>query len=156
MNTRRRPATLPAVSTGPAGDDSAPLEGSISRAKPKAAVPAIAANSPRELEGRRSYLETALADIVDRSLHAAIARFTGGLSPAALAHAHLDWATHLAYAPGKRLELVDEAMRQAVRLVNYVNRCAMGGGAAECCIEPLAQDKRFAGEDWQQWPFSFF
>ena len=49
-----------------------------------------------------SYAVTAVADIVDRSLHAATARFTGGLSPAALVQAYLDWATHLAYAPGKR------------------------------------------------------
>ncbi|MFZ2082362.1 MAG: poly-beta-hydroxybutyrate polymerase N-terminal domain-containing protein, partial [Xanthobacteraceae bacterium] len=39
-----------------------------------------------------------LADITDRSLHAALARFTGGLSPAALGSAYLDWAVHLAGA----------------------------------------------------------
>ena len=53
-------------------------------------------------EDRDSYSVTALADITDRSLHAAIARFTSGISPAALAEAYLDWATHLTYAPGKR------------------------------------------------------
>ncbi|MFY9836410.1 MAG: poly-beta-hydroxybutyrate polymerase N-terminal domain-containing protein, partial [Xanthobacteraceae bacterium] len=46
---------------------------------------------------------------MDRSLHAAVARFTGGLSPAALTQAYLDWATHLANAPGKRLQLIDKA-----------------------------------------------
>jgi Poly-beta-hydroxybutyrate polymerase N terminal len=38
---------------------------------------------------RDSYVVTAFADVLDRSLHAAAARFTAGLSPAALAHAHL-------------------------------------------------------------------
>jgi hypothetical protein len=43
----------------------------------------------------------------------------GGLSPAALAHAYLHWASHLAFAPGKQLQLVDKAMRKAVRFGNY-------------------------------------
>jgi polyhydroxyalkanoate synthase len=74
------------------------------------------------------------------------------LSPAALAHAYLDWSAHLAYAPGKRLQLVDKAMRKAVRFANYASRCAMQGGKGECCIEPLPQDKRFVGEEWHKWP----
>jgi polyhydroxyalkanoate synthase len=98
---------------------------------------------------------TAIADITDRSLHAAIARFTNGLSPAALAHAYLDWATHLAYSPGKQLQLVDKAMRKAVRFVNYACRCAMAGGKTDLCIAPLPQDKRFVGEEWQKWPYNF-
>ena len=98
---------------------------------------------------------TAIADITDRSMHAAVARFTAGLSPAALAHAYLDWSTHLAYAPGKRLQLVDKAMRKAVRFANYACRCAMQGGKGECCIEPLPQDKRFVGEEWHKWPYNF-
>src|SRR5450759_1641582 len=52
---------------------------------------------------RDSYAVTALADINDRSLHVAIARITMGLSPSAMAHAYLDWATPLAGATRKRL-----------------------------------------------------
>ena len=108
-----------------------------------------------EPEDRDSYTMTAFADTTDRSLHAAIARVTGGLSPATLAHAYLDWATHLAYAPGKRVQLIDKAIRKAVRFGNYVYRYAAGGGDAECCIEPLPQDHRFAADSWQNWPFNF-
>jgi polyhydroxyalkanoate synthase len=97
---------------------------------------------------------TAIADITDRSLHAAIARFTNGLSPAALAHAYLDWATHFAYSPGKQLQLVDKAMRKAVRFINYACRCAIGSGKTDLCIAPLPQDKRFVGEEWQKWPYN--
>ena len=104
-----------------------------------------AVTAPDEPSSRDSYAVTAIADITDRSLHAAIARFTNGLSPAALAHAYLDWATHLAYSPGKQLQLVDKAMRKAVRFTNYACRCAMGGGKADPCIAPLPQDKRFSG-----------
>ena len=30
----------------------------------------------------------------------------------------------------------------------------MAGHEAPCCIEPLPQDKRFIGEDWQKWPYN--
>jgi polyhydroxyalkanoate synthase subunit PhaC len=105
-------------------------------------------------DGRDSYAVTAFADITDRALHASLARFSAGLSPAALAQAYFDWATHLAYAPGKRLQLVDKAVRKAVRFANYIGRCALQGSKSECCIEPLPQDKRFAADEWQQWPFN--
>jgi len=114
-----------------------------------------AVTAPADTRERDSYAVTAIADITDRSLHAAIARFTNGLSPAALAHAYLDWATHLAYSPGKQLQLVDKAMRKAVRFVNYACRCAMEGGKTDLCIAPLPQDKRFVGEEWQKWPYNF-
>jgi polyhydroxyalkanoate synthase subunit PhaC len=107
-----------------------------------------------EPKDRDSYTVTALTEVADRSLHAAIARLSGGLSPAALVHAFSDWATHLAYAPGKRMQLVDKAIRKAMRFGNYLNRYALEGAAAECCIEPLAQDRRFANEDWRKWPFN--
>lgn len=41
------------------------------------------------------------AEAFDRSFHAALARFTGGLSPAALALAFADWQLHLLSSPGK-------------------------------------------------------
>jgi polyhydroxyalkanoate synthase len=108
-----------------------------------------------DVDGRDSYAVTATADIIDRSLHAAAARFTFGLSPAALAKACSDWATHLAFSPGKRLQLVDKAARKSVRLANYAFRCASEGGKAAPCIEPLPQDRRFAGAAWQNPPYNF-
>ena len=108
-----------------------------------------------DVDGRDSYAVTAVSDIVDRSLHATIARFTFGLSPAALAKAYFDWMTHLAVSPGKRLQLVDKAARKATRFGNYAFRFALEGGKAPCCIEPLPQDRRFAGEDWQKPPYNF-
>jgi polyhydroxyalkanoate synthase len=114
-----------------------------------------AISAATEPSSRDSYAVTAIADITDRSLHATIARFTNGLSPAALAHAYLDWATHLAYSPGKQFQLVDKAMRKAVRFTNYACRCAMAGGKGALCVEPLPQDKRFVGEEWQKWPYNF-
>jgi len=114
-------------------------------------VPRAAAEAPG---ARDSYAVTAIADITDRSLHATAARFTAGLSPAALAHAYLDWATHLAYSPGKRLQLLDKGMRKTVRFANYIWRYGLEGRATGCCIEPLPQDRRFLGEAWQSWPYN--
>ena len=89
-------------------------------------------------EDRDSYSVTAFADITDRSLHAATARFTAGVSPAALAQAYSDWAVHLTFAPGKRMQLMDKAIRKAVRFGSYLQRCGAGGEQTEECIEPLA------------------
>jgi polyhydroxyalkanoate synthase len=97
---------------------------------------------------------TALADIIDRALHAATARFTAGVSPAALAEAYLDWATHLAYAPGKRVQLVDKAIRKAMRFGIYLQKYALSGGKTEDCIDPLPQDHRFTDEAWHKFPFN--
>ena len=80
---------------------------------------------------RDSYSVTALADITDRSLHAAIARFTAGMSPASLAEAYSDWLTHLTYAPGKRAQLMDKAVRKAVRFANYAGRYALEAGKTD-------------------------
>jgi polyhydroxyalkanoate synthase subunit PhaC len=132
------------------------------------AIPAnaVASSPPRTVQAaaagtgligpdRDSYSVTALADITDRSLHAAIARFTAGMSPASLSEAYLDWLTHLTYAPGKRAQLVDKAIRKAMRFANYAGRYAVEAGKTASCIEPLPQDHRFNSEAWQKWPFNF-
>ena len=107
-----------------------------------------------ETPERDSFPAAGLADMLDRSLHANIGRFTAGLSPAALALAYLDWAAHIAAAPGKRIGLVDKAARKSMRLFDYICRCSLEGGSTAHCIEPLPQDRRFAGEPWQHWPFN--
>ena len=109
--------------------------------------------SPRE--DRNSYSVTAFADITDRSLHAATARLTAGVSPAALAQAYSDWAVHITFAPGKRIQLLHKAARKAVRFANYLQRFGTQGEQTEACIEPLPQDHRFVDEAWRKWPFNF-
>jgi polyhydroxyalkanoate synthase subunit PhaC len=94
-----------------------------------------------------------VAEALDRSLHARIARSTAGLSPAALALAYLDWAMHLAAAPGTRLQLAEKAVRKTMRLFAYAGRCALPSNQP-VPIEPLPQDRRFAAEQWQQFPFN--
>jgi polyhydroxyalkanoate synthase len=90
---------------------------------------------------------------MDKMIHTAISRFTLGVSPAALMMAYLDWLVHLGISPAKQLELVQKALRKAVRFYVYAFRCASDPGK-EPCIEPLPQDKRFSGEEWRRMPFN--
>ena len=101
---------------------------------------------------RDSYSSTALAEIIDRAVHAATARYTAGLSPMMLVGAWMDWAAHLAYAPGKRLQLVEKAVKKSVRLAGYAGRAVAAG--AEPAIVPLPQDHRFDAPGWQRWPYN--
>ncbi len=114
-----------------------------------------AAAHPQEGGEHDSFAVTAFGDIVDRSLHAAAARFTAGLSPAALAAAYMDWAMHLAVSPGKQMQLADKAVRKWTRLATHAARCACAPDGQPPCIEPLPQDKRFTAEPWQRWPYDF-
>ncbi len=153
--TRQELREIAPLTEASAADASAPSKrmppGAPTRIGRRATV-GVRTNQPKD---RDSYSMTALADVTDRSLHAATARFTGGLSPAALVAAYLDWATHLANAPGKRLALIDKAKRKALRFANYAYRYGIEGGKTECCIEPLPQDHRFVNEEWQKWPYNF-
>src|ERR1700739_36917 len=92
-----------------------------------------------EIPERDIFPAAGLADMVDRSLHASVGRLTAGLSPAALALAYLDWTAHIAVAPGKRIALVDKAVRKAIRLFEYMCRCGFEDGRMAPCIEPLPQ-----------------
>jgi len=89
---------------------------------------------------------------LDRALNAQLARFTQGISPAALTGACMDWAVHLAAAPGKRWALAVKAQRKLARLA--AQAASVPGPAAAPCIEPLPQDRRFRAPEWQQWPFN--
>jgi polyhydroxyalkanoate synthase len=90
----------------------------------------------------------------DRMLHAAMARVTGGLSPASLAAAYMDWAVHVAISPGKQQHLIEKTARKLHRLMLYAQESATSAKPCAPCIEPLAQDHRFAHPDWQRWPFN--
>lgn len=98
--------------------------------------------------------ETNGFELIDRVLHAWAAHATLGLSPAAIAEAYADWATHLFFSPGKQLELAVKAGRKGSRFAEYVARAAVAGGKVEPCITPLPQDRRFTAPAWQAWPYN--
>jgi len=90
---------------------------------------------------------------LDRVVNAWLGRLTHGLSPASLLFAYLDWLMHLAFSPGKQAHLGEKAVRKALRLSLHLRDCARDQAAAPC-IEPLPQDRRFSGADWQRWPYN--
>ena len=128
-------------------------EASVAGIRPVDVKPAT---SPEPVFLRDSYASTAFAEVIDRSTHSAMARFTAGLSPMTLTSAYADWASHLAALPGKRSLLVEKALRKWLRFVNYAARHAVERGDCEPCIEPLPQDKRFIGEAWRVPPYDLF
>jgi polyhydroxyalkanoate synthase len=89
----------------------------------------------------------------DRPLHAAVARLTAGVSPVALSLAYSDWLQHFGFSPDKQYDLVQSAARQWSRYLQYCPRACADPNCTHC-VEPLPQDKRFAGDAWQRWPFN--
>ena len=96
----------------------------------------------------------ALGESLDRSFRYFLAQVTGGISPAVVTLAYLDWLIHLASAPGKRLELVIDGMRKAAQLAQYAMVCGGQSRMTRPCVEPPASDARFRHESWRQWPFN--
>ena len=80
----------------------------------------------------------------DRSLRALAAHALGGASTYSMASSWLDWAWHMAIAPGRRTEIALEAAREIARL----GRGSLAGGA-----DASPGDHRFSDPDWLTQPF---
>ena len=107
-------------------------------------------------EDRNSYSVTAFADITDRSLHAAMARFTGGLSPAALAQAYSDWATHLPPHPANACSSrIKRSARRCGSAIMPLRYAAEGAQTRNFASSRCRRIVAFADEAWRQWPFNF-
>lgn len=94
--------------------------------------------------------------LLDTLARAQLADAAASISPQSLMLAWADWLSHLAISPGKQLQLLTEAFQQSLALAHYASACnpATGATAAPACACPPAQDRRFAAEPWQQWPFN--
>ena len=92
-------------------------------------------------------------DVIDRSFHAALARFTGGLSPAAVALAFADWQLHLLAAPGKRAALAGEAIQHGLQFAEALLP-KYPTFQPWSLIKPPPQDRRFVDADWELPPFN--
>jgi polyhydroxyalkanoate synthase subunit PhaC len=113
----------------------------------------VFANAPPSLQMGKPAHQAANA--LDRSLHYWMSRFSFGLSPMSLAQAYLDWMVHLAGSPGKQLQLSHDALENSVKLLCYASKCStsMRQHASAPCVLPLPNDKRFANQNWQTFPF---
>jgi polyhydroxyalkanoate synthase len=136
-----------------------PPDGSSPTRPSSPAPPADGGNRPIrgsaawEVEGAAP--EAGSAANLDRFVRARLGQLSFGLSPAGLLLVYLDWLVHLAFSPGKQLDLARKVGRKALRFGLYAARAASQPGTPPA-IEPLPQDQRFAGADWQQWPFSVY
>jgi len=90
----------------------------------------------------------AAAEAIDRSFHAALARFTGGLSPAALALAFADWQLHLLASPGKQAALTGQALQNALQFADAIVP-RHPTFQPWSLIRPPETDRRFTGSDWE-------
>ena len=90
---------------------------------------------------------------LDRPLHAALAHFTAGLSPAALSLGYADWAQHLLFSPDKQIELAERAALNWLHFLDYCPRAFMNP-KCEACVAAEPNDKRFANPSWHLWPFN--
>jgi polyhydroxyalkanoate synthase len=104
--------------------------------------------------GQSDEAASVVHDTLDHAMQASISRFTHGLSPVALMGAWFDWATHIAAAPGKRLQLAEKAADKLRRHARFAMECAVSTDRTKPCIEPLPQDDRFRDDAWQMAPFN--
>ncbi|MEF8731559.1 MAG: alpha/beta fold hydrolase [Candidatus Accumulibacter meliphilus] len=103
--------------------------------------------------GDRHTLDSSALEEIDRMTNIALGQLSGGVSPASLAMAYLDWTVHLASSPGKQFQLAAKATRKAMRLGSYALRSLVSGDT-EPCIEPLPGDHRFDHPGWQRFPYN--
>jgi polyhydroxyalkanoate synthase len=80
-----------------------------------------------------------------------LARLTGGISPVALSLAYMDWASHLAAAPQRQMEIAREGMLSAARIFEAARHAPQQPWSL---IKPQPQDRRFAAAEWQSPPFN--
>ncbi|MBP1091140.1 PHA/PHB synthase family protein [Bradyrhizobium diazoefficiens] len=88
----------------------------------------------------------------DRAFHAVLARFTGGISPVALSLAWLDWSTHLAAAPERRMQMFRNGLRDTGMLLQAVAHAT--SQKPWSVIEPQGRDRRFKDPQWETAPFN--
>jgi polyhydroxyalkanoate synthase subunit PhaC len=97
---------------------------------------------------------TASSDAADRFFHYTLAKQTGGMSPAALWLAYMDWALHLALAPGTRARFAVKLLASSLAFQDYAIRAAQMDGSPALGATPGPGDKRFAHPEWSRWPYN--
>jgi len=147
---RKKSAAKPQTPTAPRPDAPTPASSAPETAPSGVASPH--GGYSRRLSDRHLLDSDALENI-DRMTNIALGQLSGGVSPASLAMAYLDWMVHLSASPGKQFQLGAKAARKALRLGSYALTSAVTGNA-EPCIKPLPGDHRFDHPGWQRFPYN--
>ncbi len=119
--------------------------------RPTRVVPAEPCAEPASEAHKRQQPETFEAD---RAFHAMLARMTGGISPVALSLAFIDWASHLALAPQRQIEIARDGLQNANQFFEAALRFFSPGHGPWSLIKPQPQDRRFANPEWENPPFN--
>ncbi len=90
-------------------------------------------------------------ETMDRVERAVAARLTHGISPHALYAAWLDWASHLANAPGRLLELGLKAVNTTAQFARFATHSL--SEETKPPFQPQASDRRFNDEAWKSVPY---
>ncbi|NIJ40865.1 polyhydroxyalkanoate synthase [Parvibaculum indicum] len=90
---------------------------------------------------------------VDRLIHVMLGQAMGGVSPASLGLAWMDWSAHLAMSPGKQAHLMEKAQRKLARLALRQMKSLRKSEPQPPCIQPLPHDRRFDDPAWREPPF---
>ena len=91
--------------------------------------------------------------VLDHMFHAAVAKFTGGISPASLVLAGFDWWEHLLFSPSKQQMLGQSFLDKTAKISTYAMQVASGNVVSPMIVPPPA-DRRFTSDGWQKWPFN--
>jgi len=90
---------------------------------------------------------------LNRRLRRGMSQMAGGLSPAMLSEAYIEWLTHLAANPGKLGDLAQDAVNKTTEMFRYVMAAPFQPGT-QSPFEARKGDRRFASDAWQTWPFN--
>jgi poly[(R)-3-hydroxyalkanoate] polymerase subunit PhaC len=94
-------------------------------------------------------------ETLNQLARAVTARLTQGLSPHALYAAWFDWASHLARAPGRQLELSLTAFIFGARLLRLASHYRLENDVA-LPFSARDSDRRFSDPAWQKMPYLFW
>ncbi|PXX39924.1 PHA/PHB synthase family protein [Undibacterium pigrum] len=91
---------------------------------------------------------------LDMLLQNNIAKLTGGLSPASMALAWMDWGMHIAMSPGKQMELANLLQKQISSWPQLLTPVFIGSAVDKKSASSMSADHRFSYPGWANWPFN--
>jgi polyhydroxyalkanoate synthase len=106
-----------------------------------------------EIEVDWPFLDEEASNELNVRLRHGMAQMAGGLSPAMLSEAYIEWLTHLTANPGKLGHLAQDAVNKTSEMFRYALTAPFAPGA-DSPFQARKGDRRFASDAWQVWPFN--
>jgi polyhydroxyalkanoate synthase len=121
---------------------------------PSRHLPSSGPTSPGAKASADDRLGAPSFETLDRLGRATTARLTQGISPHALYAAWFDWASHLANAPGRLIELGLEAVNLGARFARFATHSLSED--VKRPFEPQSGDRRFNDDLWKRLPYALW